>query len=158
MFQRADLTESYEFRYAIWQDAFAIFLEHPFFGIGLGNYANYVSLHNPDQYWISDNEVTLYDHPESGYLKLLTEFGLIGFLVAMFFIVKPIHAGIVTYLKTKDLSLVVLVSALFTWMVGFYTVYSLGDIRIKLLIVSILCMLIVTSTDNYGINKTKKIV
>ena len=158
IFKRDDLADAYAFRYTIWQDAFAIFQDNPFFGIGLGNYANYVSTHNPDQYWISDNEVTLYDHPESGYLKLLTEFGLIGFIIAMLFVIKPIYDGISMYFKTKDLTLIILVSSVFTWIIGFYTVYSLGDIRIKLLIVSILCMLIVTSTDNYGINKTKKIV
>ena len=158
IFKRDDLADAYAFRYAIWQDAYAIFLDHPFFGIGLGNYANYVSIHNPDQYWISDNEITLYDHPESGYLKLLTEFGLIGFIAAMLFIVKPIYDGLTKYLKTKDLSLVILVSSLFTWMIGFYTVYSFGDIRIKLLIVSIVCMLIASSNDNYQISKTTAIV
>ena len=158
IFKRDDLADAYAFRYAIWQDAFAIFQDHPFFGIGLGNYANYVSLHNPDQYWISDNEITLYDHPESGYLKLLTEFGLIGFLAAMLFIVKPIYGGIAMYFKTKDLSLVILVSSLFTWIIGFYTVYSLGDIRIKLLIVSIVCILIASSSDNYDHSKKPKIV
>ena len=147
IFKRDDLSDAYAFRYAIWQDAYAIFLDHPFFGIGLGNYANYVSIHNPDQYWISDNEITLYDHPESGYLKILTEFGMIGFLAAMFFIVKPICVGLTNYFKTKDLTLVILVSSLLTWMIGFYTVYSLGDIRIKILIISIVCMLIAASKD-----------
>jgi O-antigen ligase len=158
IFKRDDLADAYAFRYAIWQDAFFIFLEHPFFGIGLGNYANYVSTHNPDQYWISDNEVTLYDHPESGYLKLLTEFGIIGFLVVIFFMLKPIYAGIATYFKTKDLSLVILVSALVTWMIGFYTVYSFGDIRIKLLIISIVCMLIASSRAIDENRKTTEIV
>ena len=158
IFKRDDLGEAYAFRYAIWQDAFAIFQDHPFFGIGLGNYANYVSVHNPDQYWISDNEITLYDHPESGYLKLLTEFGIVGFFAAMFFILKPIYEGIAMYFKTKDLSLLILVSSITTWMIGFYTVYSFGDIRIKLLIVSIVCMLIASSKDNYGYTKNTEIV
>jgi O-antigen ligase len=158
IFKRDDLGEAYAFRYAIWQDAFAIFQDHPFFGIGLGNYANYVSVHNPDQYWISDNEITLYDHPESGYLKLLTEFGIVGFLAAMFFILKPIFEGIAMYFKTKDLSLLILVSSITTWMIGFYTVYSFGDIRIKLLIVSIVCMLIASSKDNYGYTENTEIV
>lgn len=158
IFKRDDLADAYAFRYAIWQDAYAIFLDHPFFGIGLGNYANYVSIHNPDQYWISDNEVTLYDHPESGYLKLLTEFGIIGFLVAMFFIIKPIYTGIVTYFKTKDLTLVIMVSSIFTWMIGFYTVYSFGDIRIKILIISVVCMLIVSSQQHDYFSKTTVIV
>ena len=158
IFNRADLADSYEFRYAIWQDAFAIFLDHPFFGIGMGNYANYVSIHNPDQYWISDNDVTFFDHPESGYLKLLTEFGLIGFLAVMFFIIKPIYTGVVLYFKTKDLSLLILVSALFTWLIGFYTVYSFGDIRIKILIISIVCMLIASSKNTLQTDKTTDIV
>ena len=158
IFKRADLSEAYEFRYAIWQDAYAIFLDHPFFGIGLGNYANYVAVHNPDQYWISDNEVTPFDHPESGYLKLLTEFGLIGFTIVMFLLLKPIYVGLKTYFKTKDLSLVALASSIFTWLVGFYTVYSFGDIRIKILIVSIICMLIATSKKNDHINNTTPIV
>jgi O-antigen ligase len=158
IFKRDDLADAYAFRYAIWQDAFAIFQDHPFFGIGLCNYANYVSIHNPDQYWMSDNEITLYDHPESGYLKMLTEFGLIGFLAAMLFIIKPIYTGVQQYFKTKDLSLVILVSALVTWIIGFYTVYSLGDIRIKLLIVAILCMLITTASENFDNRKTKEIV
>ena len=158
IFNRADLADSYAFRYAIWQDAFAIFLDHPFFGIGMGNYANYVSIHNPDQYWISDNDITFFDHPESGYLKLLTEFGLIGFVAVMLFIIKPIYTGVVLYFKTKDLSLLILVSALFTWLIGFYTVYSFGDIRIKLLIISIVCMLIASSKDTLQTDKTTEIV
>ena len=158
IFKRDDLADAYAFRYAIWQDAYAIFMDHPFFGIGLGNYANYVSIHNPDQYWISDNEVTLYDHPESGYLKLLTEFGMIGFLAAMLFFVKPIFAGIATYFKTKDLTLVILVSSLLTWMIGFYTVYSLGDIRIKLLIISMVCMLIASSKTHNQVIQTSSFV
>jgi len=158
IFKRDDLADAYAFRYAIWQDAFAIFQDHPLFGIGLGNYANYVSIHNPDQYWINDNEVTLYDHPESGYLKLLTEFGLIGFIVAMFFIGKPIYDALSRYFKTKNLSLVILVSSLVTWIIGFYTVYSFGDIRIKLLIISIICMLIASSTENYDSSNETEIV
>jgi O-antigen ligase len=158
IFKRDDLSEAYAFRYAIWQDAFDIFLDHPFFGIGLGNYANYVAVHNPDQYWISDNEVTPFDHPESGYLKLLTELGSIGFLTTMFFIITSIYVGLKTYLKTKDLSLVTLVASLFTWLVGFYTVYSFGDIRIKILIITIVCMLIASSKQRDQIINTTTIV
>jgi O-antigen ligase len=142
MFQRADLTESYEFRYAIWQDAFRIFKEHPLFGIGIGNYANYVSVHNPDQYWLAENEFTYFDHPESGYLKFLTELGAIGFLLILFFILFPILTGFKKYLKNKNTTILLLIAALTSWMIGFYTVYSLGDSRIKILVVTIICLLV----------------
>jgi hypothetical protein len=62
------------------------------------------------------------------------------------------------YYKTKDLSLLILVSALSTWLIGFYTVYSFGDIRIKLLIISIVCMLIASSKDTLQTDKTTEIV
>lgn len=157
IFKRDTLEDSYAFRYAIWQDAFDIFLAHPFFGIGLGNYANYVSVHRPDQFWINDNDITFYDHPESGYLKLLTEFGFFGCLLIVLFVLNPMYTGMKTYLRTKDFSLMVLVAALCTWLVGFYTVYSFGDIRIKILIVSIVCMLIASTNENTQSHKKNRL-
>jgi len=158
IFKRDALEDAYAFRYAIWQDAFDIFLAHPIFGIGLGNYANYVSVHNPDQFWINDNDITFFDHPESGYLKLLTEFGFIGFLLVLLFVLLPMYNGMKTYLRTKDFSLMVMVAALCTWLVGFYTVYSFGDVRIKILVVSIVCMLIASTNENPTSHKISKIV
>ncbi len=148
IFKRDALDDAYAFRYAIWLDAFDIFLAHPFFGIGLGNYAHYVSIHNPDQFWINDNDITFFDHPESGYLKLLTEFGIFGFLLVFMLILLPMYRGIKTYFTTKDFNIMVMVASLSTWLIGFYTVYSLGDVRIKILVVSIVCMLIATSQED----------
>ena len=143
MFQRGtNLVDSYEFRYAIWEDAIKIFWDNPFLGIGIGNYANYVSLHNPDQYWVSENVITFFDHPESGYLKLLTEFGAFGFIFILFIIFIPLYKGIALYFKT-DRSFHLLLSASFiTWLIGFYTVYSLGDIRIFILVGTLLSLMI----------------
>ena len=143
MFQRgSDIADSYNFRYAIWEDAFKIFYDHPFWGIGLGNYANYVSVHNPDQYWISDNVITFFDHPESGYLKLLTEFGAFGFIIILMMIFTPLYKGITLYFKTYKSFHLLLSASLITWLVGFYTVYSLGDIRILILVATLLSLMI----------------
>ena len=114
-----------------------------FFGIAPGNYANYVSVHNPDQFWMFDNEITYYDHPESGYLKLLTEYGGVGFVAIMLFIYFPMIFSLIIYLKIRDTTFLLMVSSILSWMVGFYTVYSLGDIRIQVLIVTI-----ILSADN----------
>ncbi len=135
--------DAYEFRLEIWKDAFEIFKAHPYFGIGIGNYAAYVSIHFPDQYWVANNSYTPFDHPESGYLKILVEFGSIGFLALFAFIFVPILKGIKYYLKTKDQISLLLIAALLSWMVGFTTVYSLSDSRIAVLIAVITILIIV---------------
>lgn len=143
MFNRVvSLSEDYDFRYAIWQDAFNIYLDHPFLGIGIGNYSHYVSLHNPDQFWWADNAYAYFDHPESGYLKFLTEFGTIGFIAVFSMILLPVYFSYHVFKKTRSFNILILVAALVSWMISFYTLYSLDDNRIKILIVTIICFLI----------------
>jgi O-antigen ligase len=161
LFQReSTVADAYAFRYEIWKDAFGIFSEYPIFGIGSGNYANYVSLYHPDQFWIADNEVTYFDHPESGYLKLLVEYGAVGFIILMSFILIPTANIVRLYLTTRRTAYVLPLASILSWMIGFYTVHSLGDIRIFVLVVSLICMLIVdheiyaVSIANKGIIQT----
>ena len=142
IFKRAGIEESYLFRQSIWKEAIEIFEEHPFFGIGIGNYANYVSLHYPNQFWIHDNEITFYDHPESGYLKILVEQGIFGFSLLFILILYPVYRSIIDYKKTNNFENLNLVAAILSWLIGFYTVYSLGDVRIKILISTILVLIV----------------
>jgi len=76
-------------------------------------------------------------------LKLLTEFGSIGFLAYFLFIVIPMIKGIKHYWQTRDSVSLLLIAALLSWMVGFTTVYSLSDSRIALYIGIITILLIV---------------
>jgi hypothetical protein len=142
IFQREALNDSYSFRMSIWTSAYEIYLKHPILGIGIGNYANYVSVYNPDQFWIANNEIIMYDHPESGYLKLLIEFGTIGFCLILIILLYPIITGFFKYLKIKNILILFFACSIISWLVGFYSVYSLGDNRIMVLITLILCMLI----------------
>jgi O-antigen ligase len=157
LFQReSTVADAYAFRYEIWKDAFGIFSDHAFWGIGSGNYANYVSLHHPDQYWIADNEVTYFDHPESGYLKLLVEYGITGFMVFCLFVLIPAFSAIRLYLKTRNIHYILPLASIVSWMVGFYTVYSLGDIRIFILVATLVSLLIVdheTCTETSSIKE-----
>lgn len=135
------IDDAYDFRNAIWKDAFKISLDHPFVGIGIGDYAQYVSIHNPDQFFDTETEIVYFDFPESGYLKLLTEFGFIGFAAIFSFIAIPVYKGYNLFLKNKDIHLLLLIAAIFCWMIGFYTVYSIGDMRMRILMVTIVCLL-----------------
>lgn len=145
IFKRAGIEESYLFRQGIWKEAIGIFAEHPYFGIGIGNYANYVSLHHPDQFWINDNEITFYDHPESGYLKILVEQGILGFCLLFILILYPIYTAIINYKNSKNIESLFLIAAILSWIIGFYTVYSLGDVRIRILISTILVLTVAES-------------
>lgn len=145
MFKRADLQDSYFFRQVIWNDAINIYKNNQWLGIGIGNYANYVANHHPDQFWINNNEITFYDHPESGYLKILVELGLFGFIAFSLLLTSQIYRGIMTYIKTKNIEHIIYLSSIFSWLTGFYTIYSFGDVRIKTLI-AIIYMLSFTSS------------
>jgi O-antigen ligase len=145
IFKRAGIEESYLFRQGIWKEAIGIFAEHPYFGIGIGNYANYVSLHHPDQFWINDNEITFYDHPESGYLKILVEQGILGFSLLFMLILYPIYTAIINYKNSKNIESLFLIAAILSWIIGFYTVYSLGDVRVRILISTILVLTVAES-------------
>lgn len=139
------LNDDYELRFSIWKDAYGIFRDNPVLGIGIGNYAKYVSIHNPDQFWIADNNFAYFDHPESGYLKFLTEFGLPGFVTILALIVFPVIKAFRLFSKTGNRNILVVIAALASWMVGFYTLYSFDDTRIRVLIITVICLLVTGS-------------
>ena len=138
----SDLNETYDFRAGIWADAVEIFVNNPFWGIGLGNYGKYVFLHYPDQIWMMNNEITSFDQPESGYLLFLTELGALGFGTIFIFILFPMIQTFYYFLKTKDLNFILMISSIMCWLIGFYSTYSLGDVRIKILVGAIISFMI----------------
>ena len=142
----SDLNETYDFRAGIWADAIDIFVNNPFWGVGLGNYGKYVFLHYPDQIWVINNEISSFDQPESGYLLFLTELGALGFATIFIFVIFPIIQTFYYYLKTKDLNFILMISSIMCWLIGFYSTYSLGDVRIKILVGSIISFMIAYRT------------
>ena len=144
MFKRStDVNDTYEFRYSIWLEAYKMFEDSPLFGIGIGNYPRHVMLHNPNQFWLADNEWQPFDVPESGFLKILSELGATGFILIFFLILFPVIQSAFLFLKTKDFTLLYLVAAILSWLVSFNGTYSFFDSRIKLMIATIVCLMIV---------------
>jgi O-antigen ligase len=142
----SDLNETYDFRAGIWEDAIEIFQNNLYWGIGLGNYGKYVFLHYPDQIWMINNELSSFDQPESGYLLILTEMGALGFASIFLFVLIPIIQSFFNFFKTKDLNFILMISSILCWLIGFYSTYSLGDVRIKILVGSIIALMIVYRT------------
>lgn len=149
IFQRSEtFSEDYLYRASLWQEAFDILKEHPFLGIGYGNFHNY-AINNSDNYFINfNNDIVFFDQPESGYWLLLTELGIIGFSIIILFFLKPIFSRISTYnVFSKGNLLIVYIAAIISWMVAFTSVYSISDVRILIPLVTIICLLVTFNAD-----------
>jgi hypothetical protein len=150
LFKRStDLDEAYAFRNSVWQDAINIFYKNPFWGIGLGNYERYAFSHLPNQVWLRENEMIVFDHPESGYLKILDELGGVGFISFFSLYFLPMFISIKTYLKSKDLNFILINAGIIVWLIGFYSTYSFGDIRMFVFINTIICLLFLKLKAKY---------
>jgi len=144
IFKRSsDLQETYDFRESIWAEAIQISADHPLFGIGLDNYQKYVSIYNPNQVWEMHEVLESFDQPESGYLKILTEVGGIGFLSLMLMMLVPIIKSFFNYFRQKDLNFILLIGAFIAWGVGFYSTYSLNEIRIRFFVALVVSFMII---------------
>lgn len=80
-----DIGYAVEYRVNIWFDTWAMFADQPVWGIGPGSFREYLRTTNPSArgyYGIGGLAGVEYipDQPESGYLKILYEGGLIGVL------------------------------------------------------------------------------
>jgi O-antigen ligase len=143
VFQRVKSTEEdLLFRYAIWEKAFGFFLEDPVLGIGPGAYQEFVEQRDPEQVWKVEDKLVYFDHPESGLLLWLVEYGIMVFgviLLALATVVNPFtgnHRGpgaahLTVYLE----------AGLLCWVISFVTVYSLSDRRIGVMVVLLASLL-----------------
>lgn len=136
-----DYTDSYQVRHQIWQEALAIFYQHPFFGVGIGNHHEYVLKHSVDGYYVIDDKIVYYG-TENGYLQLLVELGCVGFVLFLVVLLVPFCRGLRQFFVSQHIGLLCLLAALLTWLIAYFTVDSLVDKRILVLVSSLLVFLI----------------
>lgn len=152
MFNREDdFNDSFDFRASIWSEAYKIYQAHPFLGIGIGNYKDFVSRYSQDQYLILDDEIVFLDQPENGYLKVLTEFGAPGFLVMFALILGPVIGAMRAWFKNQtDGRVMLLIAPIISWLVSFISLYSITDRR-NLVVLSTLAALLIFSSNRIKI-------
>lgn len=139
-------------RYEIWNEYLQIFFAHPFLGIGIGNLVdNYIAKYSIGGYFFMGNEIVYYG-PENGYLQLLIEFGLLGFIFVFFLILIPVVNAIRSYLRSHNSNIILLIASVISWMVAFTTIDSLVDKRILVVLVTLLCILIVSKNSSETIH------
>lgn len=141
----ASIKEDYAIRDALWSNAAKIHSQNPILGIGIGNYQKYVMKYEQDQFLeYGEDEVYYYDQPESGYYKILVEFGLVGFILFFALVAIPMIKAlwrIVGPASTDSHGLVFPLAGMASWCLAFTTVYSLFDTRICIVVATYLCIL-----------------
>jgi O-antigen ligase len=147
LFKRQDdFNNSFDFRATIWREAYDIYRSHPFLGIGIGNYKDYVSRYAQDQYLVLENEIVFLDQPENGYLKILTEFGAPGFIVVFALIIGAIVGALRAWMKKQtDARVLMFIAPIISWLVSFVSLYSITDRRNLIVLVSLTTFLIYLS-------------
>lgn len=156
MFNRQDnFNNSFDFRAAIWEEAYGIYKSHPFLGIGIGNYKDYVSRYAQDQYLVLENdEIVFLDQPENGYLKILTEFGAPAFIVAFALILGPLFGAMRAWYKRQtDGRVMLFIAGIICWLVSFVSLYSIMDRRNLLVVLCYSCFLIYLSNRSKIVNE-----
>lgn len=146
-----NLSEDFLFRQGIWNEAFNISKNHPYLGIGSGNYQNYVIRHAQSQYLeIEDGQLVYFDQPENGYLKIMVELGFIGFALFALFMIVPLIGGLVLFAKgVFDKRIAFLIASVISWLVAFNTVYSIYDNRILIMVAAMIVLIISYPNNEY---------
>ena len=146
-----DLKSSFEVRNDIWNENLQIFLEKPLLGIGIGNHHNYIVNHSAGGYYLIDNEIVYYG-TESGYLQILIEYGILGFILVFLLIMTPVINSIKSYRNTHNSNIILLVASVISWLAAFVTINSLSDRRILVILATLLCLLIISKTSSESIH------
>ena len=138
------LDDGAQWRLNIWKESWPIFHVNPFFGIGPGNYANRIIALYPTIGTLMSDFYYIPTQPESGYLKILYEVGLIGmigFLTGIIGTFIYIAKGIFKInLESVKSSLIASAAGLTVFLLSFATLYSLDDSRIGMIVVLMLAI------------------
>ncbi|HXC39314.1 MAG TPA: O-antigen ligase family protein [Burkholderiales bacterium] len=127
-------------RVNIWVDTWDMFANHPLFGIGPGSFQPYLMETRPtvtNFYGIGAAEGVSYvpDQPESGYLKILYEGGIVGAVAALLVAGDTLRraaliiarGGVDDAARTESIAAF---AGLLTFAVTFVTLFNLSDGRI----------------------------
>jgi O-antigen ligase len=145
------MQEGLEDRLKIWSDTWDMFADHPITGIGPGSFQRYLLETRPgvfNYYGIGTNLGVPYvpDQPESGYLKIFYEGGLIGTAAALLIACDGVRralavvtgAGMEPNARTECIAAL---AALATFATTFVTLFHLTDPRMGALLAFFLAVI-----------------
>ena len=141
----------FEQRLKIWFDTWNMFAEHPLTGIGLGSFQSYLIETRPgvfSYYGIGAAQGIAYvpDQPESGYLKILYEGGIVGSIAALLVAADAIRRaiGIIAARDTNPDARsegIAALAGLATFAATFVTLFTASDPRIAAMLAFLLAVI-----------------
>ena len=143
------LPEEIDNRLTIWFDTWDMFANHPATGIGLGSFQQYLIHTRPgvtDYYGIGAAAGIEYvpDQPESGYLKILYEGGIVGSIAALLVTgdaVRRALKGAASASADARTECIAALAGLMTFAVTFVTLFTVGDERVGALLAFLLAVI-----------------
>jgi O-antigen ligase len=145
-------------RLLIWLDTWDMFADHPVTGIGIASFRPYLIETRPgvfNYYDIGTSEGVAYipDQPESGYLKILYEGGILGSLAALTVVGDAFRRGIAVIVDKKAnpdarTELIAALAALVTFGATFITLFTSADTRIAALFAIFLALILSRSLQH----------
>jgi O-antigen ligase len=140
----AYMEEEFNHRLAIWVDTADMFTDHPLTGIGIASFRPYLMETRPgvvNYYDIGRAEGVVYipDQPESGYLKIIYEGGILGAMAALIVAIDLIRralAVIASKYASPDArtEMIAALAALAAFGFTFVTLYTVSEERIVALV------------------------
>lgn len=147
----ARLGAEFQIRLQIWFDTWDMFAQHPVTGIGPGAFQSYLIDTRPGMagyYGIGVEEGVSYvpEQPESGYLKVLYESGILGSLAALLLIGDALRRAFRVLARGPEAAearteTIAVLAALAAFAVTFATLYTAGDSRIAALLMFLFAVL-----------------
>jgi O-antigen ligase len=144
--------EELDSRLAIWSDTWDMFSDHPITGIGIASFRPYLIETRPavfNYYDIGTTEGVAYipDQPESGYLKILYEGGILGSLAALIVVGDAFRRAIALMADDRTsqnarTEAVAALAAIATFGATFVTLYVSADERIAALFALFLAVIL----------------
>ncbi len=132
-------------RLAIWDKAWGMFLENPVAGVGPGNYKGYLVSQSPMLKRYSDQGGFVPNQPESGYLKIIVETGVLGIvsmLILFVWIMKQfIKNKSYGKLKINRMYMWATWLSMLVYLTTFITLFTPGDARNAFLFVILLAFM-----------------
>ncbi|KAF0219929.1 MAG: hypothetical protein FD174_1653 [Geobacteraceae bacterium] len=120
-------------RTRVWEDSWRVFKSSPLTGIGPGNYREFFFQENPNLREFFAHGGFVPDMPESGYLKILYEVGIIGSIGCIYFFFRFMGTAAGNFIIQADKHLVSLciasIAAMLVFLATFITIFTVSDKR-----------------------------